>query len=345
MATKRRGSSLPGRAPSLDPARHRRTSPAQATAEDERKRSATSTPPVVGAETLRFASPCCGANALDITRKPNKYDGRTLGTFLHCKACEGGLNEVHAATGIPKTRLLEWPPPDELGPRRRGSRSGADAAPTPLPSIGSLSGWADRLGHLESYEAFRFLTERRGLSKEVIRAAGLGYDGAAITIPVRDKDDQLVNLRRRFLDSAADPKILPYGRGHGTQLYSVWPRIGSGRAVVLCEGELDCLALLSRCIPAITTTAGVGHWKPEWSAEFRGRQVAVVFDADAVHVARLRVSQLLAAAAREAWVVDLSRAGLRGKQDVTDLVVGQAWDGPRLREFINRERRREIRGR
>jgi hypothetical protein len=290
------------------------------------------------AENRRYTCPNCGTNALDITRR----NGTVL---IHCLGCGGGLDEVHEATGIEKWRLLTWPPPDELGPTVSRSRSRWDGHPEDLPAKTRIAEWATAL--LSSDKPLTYLLRRRGLTVETVRRYELGYAKAsnAITIPVRDESGKLVNLRRRLLGpkqdgNVSDPKMLGLG-GRGSQLYPLGVLESEPAALVVSEGEFDCLLLNQHGIPALTGTAGRGRWDPDWSAHLVGRKVAVLYDAGALayELAEQRALDFRSAGARDAWPVDLTLAGFREDEDVTNWFVDYRWSARELVAFINETRR------
>jgi DNA primase len=108
----------------------------------------------------------------------------------------------------------------------------------------------------------------RGLSRETIRSAGIGHNGAAFTIPIFDSNWNLVSLRFRRDDKYgiedSNGKKLPKYRGWSGRndafLYPS-PKFARDRHdyVAVVEGELDALLLWDRGVPAITVTNGAGQ--------------------------------------------------------------------------------------
>ncbi|HKS95912.1 MAG TPA: hypothetical protein VJV74_07225 [Terriglobia bacterium] len=284
-------------------------------------------------ETRRYLCPHCGHHTLEFTRAPHR-DGSGLTTKIHCWACGGGLDTVHAASGIPRWRLLNWPPPDELGPQVRSEPQ------TVLPrinlSIGAVYGHAAVLWTQEHEHALMWLLAR-GLSEGMIRKAKLGYDQTAnaITIPVWD-DGKLANLRRRLL--SGQPKIagLP---GHGSQLYPHVPKNGDP---ILVAGEFDALIGRQHGLPTVSTTCGAclpEHLVPQLA----GRSVAVMYDVGEELAAQKTVQRLLAAGGT-AWRVRLSLLGLPEKADLNDaLLTGIGAED--VRTLVAEERQRAARKR
>lgn len=248
--------------------------------------------------------------------------------FVHCFGCGGGLNEIHAATGIAKTRLLRWPPPDELGPSdwwagRRGAND-------PPPSEGGVAGWQSAL--LADPVALRYLIEERRLASGTITDYELGYDRDqdAITFPVRAEGGDLVNLKRRYLDPAANPKTRALARPA-----SYYPDVPPSRAVLLVAGEIDALTGRQMGLPAVTTTCGV---LPEHLApELAGRTVYVMYDVGE-ELAAERTAHRLRSLGSQAVVVRLALLGLPDKADLNDL-YRQGGTRRDVERLIKRERR------
>jgi DNA primase len=73
-------------------------------------------------------------------------------------------------------------------------------------------------------------------------------------------------------------KVWPMGATH--ELFD-WQMFKGATHLHLCEGEFDCLVLLSKGIPAITSTGGCGTFKAEWVKEFSSLEsVCVCYDND-----------------------------------------------------------------
>jgi KaiC/GvpD/RAD55 family RecA-like ATPase len=139
----------------------------------------------------------------------------------------------------------------------------------------------------EAEEVRRYLTETRRVPEEVARAFGLGaYQGPDcwhLTIPLRDDDGVAVNLRFRRVD-AGRPK---YRVVEDLPL----PLFGCDRLsddlamdLVLVEGEMDAIALAAYGWTAnvVSTSAGAGCWKEEWTEllEPYTGTVYIAYDAD-----------------------------------------------------------------
>lgn len=282
------------------------------------------TAPPVGAK-LKFACPLCGgADKGDATYKLGR-DGR-LRWFLGCWACPPDRYPALLAerVGAPGGgALLDDPQRWLVGlatPAGTGHRE-----PEPLPSVGTVAGWHSRL--LADRLALHYLRKQRGITKPVIERYGLGWDGEAFTLPVRDiRTGELVNVRRRRW-----PHPWPGGsryrglRGRTLENGGIqpYPDVPPAGPLILCAGDFDALILRRHRLPGVTVPAGSGvRWKADWNDVVAGRPIAVVFDADPREEAQAesRAAQLREAGA-QAWVVRLSQAGLRHKEDITDWFI------------------------
>jgi hypothetical protein len=277
---------------------------------------------------------------LYVSWRPGIWSQR-LEPFYHCHSCAAdGLdsaryNDALRACGIHPWRLKNGDF-SEFGEPIGASR----AEPESLPSEATIDGWASRLS--TEPDARRWLIQRRGLNRDTLASYRLGYDGEAITFPIYE-GGELVGLKRRYT-----PQPWYYKRGK-----PVWKRTLAGMeallyplrilaadpaALVICEGELDCLLLNQHGIPALTSTAGP-HWKEEWNVYLVGRQIAVMYDAGSRELATRRALELRMAGARAAWPVDLTRAGFAHGEDVSDWFIKYGRSAGALRRLINDSRR------
>jgi len=313
------------------PRDHRRTAAggAQDSAEYEHANGSGRSPNRVN--TYRYVCPLCEKRALDVTEKGHR-DGGARTVLVHCFACGAGAREVSTASNIAMTRLLRWPPPDELGVPQHGDRHAIPVGPS--ISKGAVAGSVSALWSRDHAHALAYLKDTRGLTNQTIRDYEVGYSisGDAIVFPIRDEAGEVVGMKRRFLDPAADPKTV--NSAGPARLYPIQVLASDPSALVLCEGEFDALVLNQHGIPAITGTAGT-HWKPEWSAHLIGRNVAVMYDAGSFALATDRAAQLKRDGARRAWPVDLILAGFKEGDDATDWFVRYDRSASELRSFVN----------
>ncbi|OHA09345.1 MAG: hypothetical protein A3A44_03515 [Candidatus Sungbacteria bacterium RIFCSPLOWO2_01_FULL_60_25] len=129
----------------------------------------------------------------------------------------------------------------------------------------------------------RAYLNNRGIPDPVIDRAQIGWNGARITIPVYDRDDQLAlfKLGKSPDDMTDSPKMVYYPPGVRAELYG-WDAIrGKPTLLVVCEGEYDRLVLEAQGFPAVTGTGGAGVFREEWAHQLRAiPAVYVCFDND-----------------------------------------------------------------
>ena len=160
---------------------------------------------------------------------------------------------------------------------------------------------------------------RRGIPDAVIDLHLLGWNGERITIPVWNREGQLVffRLAKAPWDRSDAPKMLSPA-GAPVELYG-WERVNAKLCrIILCEGEFDRLVLEAKGFAAVTSTGGAGVFRTEWAEALRPiPEVYVCFDRDE---AGERGAKRIARLIPEARVVVLpDEAGHGG--DVTDYFV------------------------
>jgi hypothetical protein len=135
----------------------------------------------------------------------------------------------------------------------------------------------------------------RGIKNDVINAYKLGYGEfygkRYITIPIAGDDGY------RFFKLRQDPKDgddkITYPKGAEAQLFGAY---AGTETQIICEGELDALALISEGLFALTSTHGAMTFKEEWIGEElrKAKNIYVCFDNDETgKKGSLRVLKLL----------------------------------------------------
>ncbi|NQT29592.1 MAG: toprim domain-containing protein [Candidatus Saganbacteria bacterium] len=124
----------------------------------------------------------------------------------------------------------------------------------------------------------------RGLSEAAIRGYQLGwgkfYGKWWITIPIKDTEGNFVFFKLRQDPNMGNEKKT-YPKGIETQLYDWEILQNNDKLIVICEGELDRLLLISKGIPAITSTHGAMTFKKEWLDLLgKGKKIYICFDND-----------------------------------------------------------------
>ena len=182
--------------------------------------------------------------------------------------------------------------------------------------------------HAALPEHIRKYLNARGISDAVIDTYKLGYGQfyrkTWITIPIKDIFGNYSFFKLRQDPDHGNDKIT-YPKGIEAQLYD-WENLRKpNTGVVICEGELDCLTLLSRGVPAFTGTHGAGTFKQEWAEKLIKNQeikeVHICFDNDeAGRKGAERVAKMLEIGGKATYLITLpNEVGVGG--DITDYFV------------------------
>lgn len=192
-----------------------------------------------------------------------------------------------------------------------------------LPREELLDQYVDAL--LGSRTHLRIMREKRGLTRETIEKFQIGWDGERFTIPVRDADGNLLNVRR-YNPSAkqAKDKMKSWAVGTGSrQLYGV-DILEKSETVIITEGETDKLIGRQHGLPTISHTAGAGAWDERWNERFEGKIVYICYDCDdAGRRGARRVARSLELFAKEVHIISLPLKG--NGDDLTNYFVDQGY--------------------
>jgi hypothetical protein len=283
---------------------------------------------LAGSFTRCYTCPCCGRRGkLEIKlRLSDHWVG------LRCVACGSRLDDVSKRSGIPRHRLLNWErPPEELGPPDT-LYGGTEGEAAPLPSMAALHGHRSAL-----FASRQPLLELlgRGLLRETLfsHLVGLEHDTGRYVLPVfldGDVAGTLANVRYRRRDGRR-PKYTGL-RGRSAELYLGVP---ADDPCYLAAGEFDAMLGAQHGLAITSTTCGATI-TDRLAAQFRGRQVAVVYDVGEEAQAWRTVLKLREFKAA-AWRVLLRRAGLRHGEDLTDWFVKYSRTADDLRELASTE--------
>lgn len=137
----------------------------------------------------------------------------------------------------------------------------------------------------------------RGIPDDLIDKHRLGYGyfkgGHWITIPVYATDGKPMYLKLRQDPEYGSEKLS--WPGGAVSLYNAQVITAQLERLVVCEGELDCLAATAKGINAVTSTHGAMNFKAEWLEGIRkDLPVYLCFDNDATgHKAAVKHAQAL----------------------------------------------------
>ncbi len=176
--------------------------------------------------------------------------------------------------------------------------------------------------HLALPPHIREYLHKRGLTDAVIDEYKLGYGQFYrkpwITIPIKDIYGNYSFFKLRQDPAFGDDKIT-YPKGAEAQLYD-WENLTKPNlSLVICEGEMDRLLLLSKGVPAITSTHGAMTFKDEWGEKVgKDRKVYICYDKDeAGKKGSERVAKMMENGGCETYVITLpEEVGEHG--DITD---------------------------
>lgn len=187
---------------------------------------------------------------------------------------------------------------------------------TPLPGEDTIEKWATTL--ITNKTRLKALMEQRGFERKTIIDWQIGWDGSRYTIPVRDVDGSLLNVRRYQMGGGHTNKMLNLP-GHGSAALFRPDILRDNERIVITEGETDCILLNQTGIPAVTHTAGASTFRTQWAGQFVDKDVWIAYDADdAGRKGAKRVQDILSAFARNVFVISIPQT-TKGA-DVTDFI-------------------------
>jgi hypothetical protein len=206
----------------------------------------------------------------------------------------------------------------------RDKKKGVPKTPVgKLPSDRLLDEYVEVL--MGSRQHLRTMRERRGLTKATIEKFQIGWDGERFTIPVRDANGELLNVRR-YNPSAkqAKDKMKSWAVGTGSRQLFCSDILAESDTVIITEGEMDCLIGRQEGLPTLSHTAGAAAWDNRWNEEFEHKIVYIVYDCDdAGRRGARKVAHALELFAKEVHIIDLP---LKGKgDDLTNYFVDQGY--------------------
>jgi len=150
--------------------------------------------------------------------------------------------------------------------------------------------------HNDLPDRIRQYLHGRGIPDEMIDLNLIGWNGWRITIPIFDREGELVFFKQAGdpEDKSENPKMIAWPTGH-MELYGWENLIEKPSEIVICEGEFDRLVLETNGFKAITSTAGARAFKKEWAKEFESiPNVYICFDNDEPgRNGALRVGQII----------------------------------------------------
>tara|TARA_Y100000034_G_C6674177_1_gene296128 strand:- start:66 stop:662 length:597 start_codon:yes stop_codon:yes gene_type:complete len=128
---------------------------------------------------------------------------------------------------------------------------------------------------------------KRGVTDDFLDTLKIGFaqrgDWKWFTIPILDFHGKPLFFKMKKARGGPDnqPKGITWPKGNKATLYPLPYLHDNIRQIFLCEGEPDCLAMLSNEMEAISSTAGAKTFPEEFLDHFpRNIQVICCFDKD-----------------------------------------------------------------
>jgi hypothetical protein len=211
-----------------------------------------------------------------------------------------GVRRPHAARAV--TTLNRW----QTEPVR--PRFGVAEA--------DIASWAEMLEH--DGRLVRRLILERAWAPRIMRAIQIGFDGARITVPIRDARGHLRGVLRYDAFGRRDPKMRA---AIGTRLGLIpHPSREASNHIILVEGPPDMISARSAGLPAIAIP-GTNAWHPAWARLLASKRVTIVMDCDAPgRRAADEIATSLSETAAAVEIVDLCPEREDG-YDLTDRVL------------------------
>jgi len=273
-------------------------------------------------------------------------------SVFHCMSSCGGMSFTNLRHDILENESDPRDPenvedPDPPRSRRGRVRSISDApskrtSEKPLPTEERLEEFVENL--LAAPRHLKTMVEERGLSIDTLKEYQIGYSTAEdrYTIPVRDEDGVLVNVRMYKPDAKeARQKMRSWSKGDGVGRLFLPNGLSKFDEVVVTEGEMDCLIGRQNDLPTVATTSGASVWKPEWSPLFYGKTVFFCYDLDkAGHEGALKAANQVATYAEAVYIVRLP-GGIKGF-DLTDYFVNHGYTGDDFRALMDESRKNPV---
>lgn len=166
----------------------------------------------------------------------------------------------------------------------------------------------------------------RGITADVLTKHKIGWNGLNIVIPIHYGNPLTSKVcfnkyRRSPLDKDPHSPKYRYDKGSYARLYNQYV-LDESKSVIICEGELDVLALESNGYAAVSSTGGSGTFSDKWVHLFDTKEVYICYDTDKAGVfGALRVQSLIPHA-KIVWLPE----HMNGK-DVTDLLQTYGKEG------------------
>lgn len=247
----------------------------------------------------------------------------------HCMGCNEGGKITTLIAELRSDRDPDSANVVDIKSRQRKARA------TPLPTRSNLEGWHNVL--MGDDKLRKMLMDRRGFTRETLKRWLIGWSAAdsRYTIPVFSPDGELLAVKLYWPNAKApSPKMYFWGEDNDTTLFNARV-LSEADNVVYTEGELDCILLCQKGIPAVTSTGGAKGFQPDWARSFEGKNVWITPDDDATgSEGAVRTAEMLEGIAASVHIVQLD-TGIKGG-DVTDYFIKNEGTVEEFRRLLDR---------
>lgn len=219
----------------------------------------------------------------------------------------------------------------EAAVQRLGAAASKDPAGKVIPNADEVLALSERL--LDNKAALLALTQARGFTRETIVSWHIGFDGQRYTIPVRNANDEIINVRKYKLNAGAAADKMINIPGHGSAAVFGLSILRKNDTVVITEGETDCILLNQIGIPAVTHTAGASTFRPQWGPLFADKHVYICYDQDkAGKDGARKVKKILDMYAEDVTIVEVP-LDFKGA-DITDYIHKEGYTADDFRTLM-----------
>lgn len=259
--------------------------------------------------------------------------------LFHCNSCDQGLTLGQLWQVVKEDRDdaegESRPPPSarsvtdiEDAPSKRSAR---------LPTEKEIVAFHEAL--LASPGQLRVMKDKRGLNLDTLRRYQIGWHKERFTIPIRDSDGVLVNVRR-YRMNARQPKdkMVSWAVGLGERRLFLPEVLRDSEEVILTEGELDAIIGQQYGFATMSHTAGASAWNAAWNPAFEGKTVFVCYDVDDQgRQGSRKVALQLSKVARQVFIVLLP--GQAKGFDLTNYFVDQGYGATDFAGLLDQHRK------
>lgn len=238
----------------------------------------------------------------------------------YCNTCDigGAVDELVQRLESGEGTVAYWTDakPSDFKKSKKGGGNGA------APKISEAQVRGFHSGLLARDEELEELMSRRGLNMESIERWQIGWDSDqdAYTIPIRDVNGEVINIRFYQLDPGDDRRKIWSVLGHGEPVLYPISELDGNNEIIVCEGEWDALLTIQQGFPAITRTGAAKVWKDSWNPLFEDKVVFCCHDMDEPgQLGNLRVQAALQDYAAAVHILKLPfRVVPKNGKDLTD---------------------------